>query len=308
MLSIVVAAACKLGGEFPIRIGTIVWPGYEALYLARGLGYFEGVPVKMVEFGNTPEALRAFKNRAIEAVAITGDEFVRLAETHPDIRAVLVFDFSHGGDVLLAAEGIQKASDLKGKRIGFEPDAVSMYFLNRFLERHSIQRESVELVPIPLEQHEQTLLNLEVEAVVTFEPQATRLSQSGANRLFDSSSIPGEIFDVLAVREELIRDRPGDLVAILSAYFKALGFIANRPDEAAERMARRVGVSPETMSLILGRIQILDERQNQSLLGEGGGLAAKLGFVEQNMQRWRWIGRAGASNLVSRAPVEGALQ
>lgn len=292
-------AACGFRAAHPIRIGTVVWPGYEALYLARSLGYHDGIPVKMVEFVNTPEALRAFQNGVVEAVAVTGDEFVRLAAAVPDARAILVLDFSHGGDVVLGAEGVQNPSELKGKRIAFEPNSVSMYFLNRFLEHHSIPRESVELVPIPLERHEQSLLNLEVDAVVTYEPQATRLRQTGANLIFDSSHIPGEIFDLLVVREELTRRRPGDLAAIVGAHFKALEFNRQNPAEAAERMAPRVGVDPAAMRAILRKVHIPTGEENVKLLLPGGDLAGKLGLIERDLRRWGWIQGSGASNLVA---------
>jgi len=301
-------AACGFQAAYPIRIGTVVWPGYEALYLARSLGHHDDIPVKMVEFGNTPEALRAFQNGVVEAVAITGDEFVRLAASVPDVRAVLVLDFSHGGDVVLGAEGVQNPSELKGRRIAFEPNSVSMYFLNRFLEHHSIPRESVELVPIPLERHEQALLNLEVDAVATYEPQATRLRQTGANLIFDSSQIPGEIFDLLVVREELARRRPGHLAAILAAHLKTLEFIRRNPGEAAERMAPRVGVDPGTMRAIMGKVQLPTGEENVRLLLPGGDLAGKLALIERDLRRWGWIQGSGASNLVAGEFVSEAMR
>lgn len=308
MALVVLLAACGFQAAYPIRIGTVVWPGYEMLYLARSLGHHDDIPVKMVEFVNTPEALRAFQNGVVEAVALTGDEFVRLAEAIPDVRAILVLDFSHGGDVVLAAEGVQNPSELRGRRIAFEPNSVSMYFLNRFLEHHSIPRESVELVPIPLERHEQALLNLEVDAVVTYEPQATRLRQTGANLIFDSANIPGEIFDLLVVREELARRRAGDLAAILAAYFKALEFSRRNPGEASERMARRVGVDPATMGAMMRKVQIPTGEENVKLLLPGGDLAAKLGLIERDLRRWGWIQRSGASNLVAGEIVSEAMR
>lgn len=58
-----------------LRLGTNVWPGYEPLYLAAE---HEAWPsrfnVRMVEYPSATEVLRAFRNRALEAAALTLDE------------------------------------------------------------------------------------------------------------------------------------------------------------------------------------------------------------------------------------------
>lgn len=58
----------------PLRIGTLVWPGYEPLYLARERGYLDPKSVRLVEYPSNSEVTRAFRNRAIEAAALTFDE------------------------------------------------------------------------------------------------------------------------------------------------------------------------------------------------------------------------------------------
>ena len=49
-----------------VRIGTNVWPGYEPLYLARELGYYKDLNVRLVEYPSASEVIRAFKNKNLE--------------------------------------------------------------------------------------------------------------------------------------------------------------------------------------------------------------------------------------------------
>ncbi len=56
-----------------INIGTNVWPGYELLYLARELNLLPQ-KVRLIEYNNTSEVMRAFRNRTIQGAALTLDE------------------------------------------------------------------------------------------------------------------------------------------------------------------------------------------------------------------------------------------
>src|SRR5688500_16803252 len=71
-------SGCVLKPAPPLRVGAIVWPAFECLFLAERIGIFNDQPIKPVEYPSTPEAIRAFRNRAIEVIALTGDEFLRL--------------------------------------------------------------------------------------------------------------------------------------------------------------------------------------------------------------------------------------
>ena len=84
-----------------MHIGTNVWPGYEPLYLARELGYFDDQPIHLVEHAAATEVIRAFRNGTIDAAALTLDEVLLLAQHGQNPRIVLVMDFSQGGDTLI---------------------------------------------------------------------------------------------------------------------------------------------------------------------------------------------------------------
>ena len=66
--------------ESPILLGTNVWPGYEPLYLARSLGYWDDSSVKLVEYSSASQVIRAFRNDAIHIAALTLDEVLLLKE------------------------------------------------------------------------------------------------------------------------------------------------------------------------------------------------------------------------------------
>ncbi len=82
-------AGCGVEPAPPLRIGTNVWSGYEPLYLARELGYLDPRSVHLVEYPSASEVIRAFRNQAIEAAALTFDEVLLLTQDGFEPRVVL---------------------------------------------------------------------------------------------------------------------------------------------------------------------------------------------------------------------------
>lgn len=133
-LTVLVLGACPNRTTSPLRLGTNVWPGYEPLYLARDLGYFDTTAVTLVEYLSASEVIRAFRNQALEAAALTLDESLLLLQHNIPVQVVLVTDISHGGDVVLGAPDISPFTALVGKRVGVEASALGAYVISRALE------------------------------------------------------------------------------------------------------------------------------------------------------------------------------
>lgn len=268
-----------------MRAGAIVWPGYECLFLARKLGLLEGEPIKLVEYPNTPEMLRAFRNGALEVAAMSGDEFLREAAEEPGLRAFLVTDISHGADAIVGHPNVNRLEDLRGRRVGVEVNSMGVFMLTRSLAAVGMTARDVEVVAVETDLQLAAFKAREVEAMVCFDPNRTRLLKQGGRVLFDSTRIPGEIVDLLVARESVIRERPDHLRTLVVAWFKAREHLFAKPADSAALIAAREGLSSEELlgAFRLLKIPTLDE--NRRLLGPQGGLLKSLeslhGFMSQ---------------------------
>lgn len=258
---------CTTAQGEPLRLGTNIWPGYEPLYLARGLGYFNEHSVRLVEFLSASEVLRAFRNRAIDAAGLTLDEVLLLAEQGAAVRVILVNDISNGADVVSSRPEVQSLRALSRRRVGVESTALGAYVVTRALEQHGLSPADVDVVPLEINEHEAAYRDGRVDAVVTFEPVRTRLLAAGARELFTSRDIPGEIVDVLVVREGTLTERPAVLKHIVAGWFKALAHLEARPQDAAERMSKRLDLSPEEVLASYDGLRLPDRAENLALLG-----------------------------------------
>ncbi len=183
----------------PLRIGTYVWPGYEPLYLARELGYLDPQSVHLVEYPSASEVIRAFRNHAIEAAALTFDEVLPLAQDGFKPRVVLVMDISHGGDAILGRPELRTVKDLAGRPVAVDTGTVGAYVLTRALMLNGLKQSDVTIVHVEHNGQGAAFKEGRVDAVVNAEPLRSQLLAGGASLLFDRTQIPGEIVDVLTV-------------------------------------------------------------------------------------------------------------
>ncbi|MGL5034989.1 MAG: ABC transporter substrate-binding protein, partial [Microcystaceae cyanobacterium] len=164
----------------PLRIGSNLWPGYETLYLARRLGYYDQKPIQLVDYPSGTEEVRAYRNGDIEGAGLSIDQALVLAATQENIRIIAVMDISEGSDVILGKPEIKDIKALKGKRVGVEATALGAFFLARALEKNGMTPQDVKIVSLELTEHERAYKEGKVDAVVTFGPASAKLLDAGA--------------------------------------------------------------------------------------------------------------------------------
>src|SRR5215213_2128216 len=194
-------AGCVREPDAALRIGTNVWIGSEPLYLARELGQLDPAVVQLVEYPSASEVLRAFRNEAIDGMVISLDELFGLAVDGLQPRVVLVVDVSHGADVVVGRPGMRSMRDLMGKSVAVESGALGAFVLSRALAKNGMQPGDVKVVHLESNEQPNAFEKGRVDGAVTFDPYRTQFLKAGATILFDSTQIPGEIVDLIAVRE-----------------------------------------------------------------------------------------------------------
>jgi NitT/TauT family transport system substrate-binding protein len=257
---------CSGESQPPLRIGTNVWIGSEPLYLARDLGHLEREAVQLVEYPSASEVSRAFRNQAIDGMVISLDELFMLAVDGLRPKVVLIVDVSHGADVVVGREGLQRMQDLKGKRIAVESGALGAFVLSRALALNGMVASDVSMVHLESNEHPVAFQQGKVDGAVTFDPYRTQLIAAGAHTLFDSSQIPGEIVDLLAVRDSVLENNQHGVDALLRGWFKALDYLKREPGDASARMAVREQITGEQFLRALQGLRIPSLAENLQML------------------------------------------
>ena len=232
-------AGCMGEPERALRIGTNVWIGGEPLYLARDLGRLPADTVQLVEYPSASEVMRAFRNQAIDGMVISMDELFGLAVDGLQPRIILVIDVSSGADAIVGRNGMRTMRDLKGKSVAVESSALGAFVLSRALAINDMQATDVNVVHMESNEQPSAFEKGQVDGAVTFDPYRTQFLKAGGKTLFDSSQIPGEIVDLIAVRVSVLEKQPKAVQALLAGWFDAIDYMSREPKEAARRMGVR---------------------------------------------------------------------
>jgi NitT/TauT family transport system substrate-binding protein len=275
-------AACS-APVAPLRVGCIVFPGYEDLFLARELGLLDERRVRLVELLANTDTLRALAAEQLEAAAMTLDELMTARADGVDLRAVLVFDVSDGADVVLAKAPISLAT-LAGKRVAVEDGAMGAVMLSALLDAAGLQAQQIRLVHMTLDRSEELFASGGVDVVVTADPWAARMEKHGAQRIFDSRAIPGRIVDVLAVRADALQSHAAALRHLLSSHFAARKLMHDAPQRCTELMAARLQTPAAEVQALFRGLQLPDLAQNRAMLTAGGTVDQTAGALQKIMQ------------------------
>lgn len=280
---------CGSKPEDVIKIGINPWPGYEFLYLADQLGYFEemGLPVRIVQYSSLADVQRAFMMGQVDGMTTTGIELV-LSSYHSkkNPKVVFIADYSHGGDVLVGVgEGIESMSDLRGQKIGLELNSLGLFMLYRALQINQMTMDDVVATNVEVIQLPHALSEGEVVAGIAYPPVSVELlGMDHAKVLFDSREIPEEVVDVVSVSEASLQKHPGFIEGFRAVWDRTLEYCAENPDKAYQVMAARERISVEEFKQSLKGIIVLRGNQQDALMKKGGKLEKTLQSVETSLR------------------------
>lgn len=283
------AMAPALGGclhrHAPMRVGSIVFPGYESFFLARERGLLDPAEIRLVELYSSTDTLRALAADQLEVGCLTLDEVLSARADGVDLRVILVLDESAGADVVMTRKPLPGLSALRGKRIALEETAVGGVMLAALLRAAELSVGDIVQVPTTQDQTAALFAKGTVDAVVTTEPWASQIEATGGIRLFDSKAIPGRILDVLAVRAAAMANYSAALRHLVAAHFQALDVLAREPELAAQLMAPRLQISPAEVPASFRGLELPNVRRNIDMLAPGGSLFRTVDELQTVMLR-----------------------
>jgi NitT/TauT family transport system substrate-binding protein len=300
--------------EPPLRIALIRWPPFEFLHLAQEKGFFaeEGVEVRLIEFVAVNDTQRAFEHDKIDGGTFSLFQVLRNREQLTrKMQVPLVIDFSDGADMVMARTDIADVRGLRGRRIGTDLSPLDRFVIGRALELNGLTLQDVTLVYVRTADMADALRSKKVDAVTSYPPHSTEIENAGlAHTIFSSSRIPGEIVDVLALDEQIIKDRPDDVAGLIRAFYRAVRYAQEHPDEAARIMSERERVTPEEFrSSLQSGISLVPLADQQRFLGADSSLPAVVARVSQQLREQGLLASARTEHdLLNPLPASLAVQ
>jgi ABC-type nitrate/sulfonate/bicarbonate transport system substrate-binding protein len=231
---------------------------YLSVPVAEVKGYFrdQGLENQTIVIpGSTAIAALVSGNVDYSGAGGTG---MRAALRGAPIKAVM-FQTEKVTWYLLAAADIQKLSDLKGKRvavgtIGDTQDAL----ITAMVEREGVSGRDITRVAMPQRNTSTTILSLKTgafSAAVVNADESLLGEKEGLRTLAFVGDLFPYPFQGFVAADKMIAERPNDVKRWLRAMARALMFIRERPEEAADIAMKKIPMGSMSRPLVIEGIR-----------------------------------------------------
>jgi ABC-type nitrate/sulfonate/bicarbonate transport system substrate-binding protein len=148
--------------------------------------------------------------------------------------------------------GINKPSDLRGKRIGTVAGSIAQFYLGRFLELNNLASDDITLVDLRTpKEWRAAIASGNVDAVVLAQPEAGLVEgQLGDNATFFSVQGGQPSFALAVSKKEWIDRNPDSVRKFLAALADAEQFVESSPAETRAIIQKRLGLDSDYMDRV----------------------------------------------------------
>lgn len=264
--------------------GWNVWPGVLPYLVAYEKGFFNkyGLDVEVKEEESYTKMLDDWTNKKIDFVPdMVFIDAIKLKANGQDPRVVGVSDYSNGADGIVAGANINSVADLKGKKVAVELGSFGEYLLLSVLQKYDINPKDVIKVNYVAQEAAEALMDNKVDAAVTSEPGLSVAIQRGRKKIFSTSDDINFIIDTLVFSEEYAEANPKKVKAALAAYFEAIDFIKNNPEEVNMLGAKYFKISPQEFGEYLKGVTLADKRINLTYFSYAAGVDSLYGIYKE---------------------------
>lgn len=259
----------------PIKIALSPWPGWYPWYIAQEKGFFKkhGVNVELVWFPVYSDSLQALNTGKVDANSQTLSDTLAPVSKGLPLKAVLVNDNSAGGDGFVAKPQYKSLADLKGKKVATELGTVDHLLMVTALDKAGMKENDVEYTNMAVNDAGPAFIAGNLDGAVLWEPFLSKaLAEGKGNLLFSSKDTPGLIPDLLVFNEQVLKDRPDEVKKILMAWFEAMEWWKQNPDEGNAILAQKAEVSPEEYKQMMSSIKLFTLEDNIKAFTKSDGL------------------------------------
>ena len=264
-----------------VTMAFCTWTGYAPMFIAREQGYFEeagiNMDIQVIEDESTYAALITTGN--VQFLATAQDPNIKMYANGADSRFLLTMDSSNGADGLVATADIETLDDLAGKKLALDKSASSYYFFLTALEQgSSLTEDDIDVVDMgDTTDAGLAFMSGTVDAAIMWEPELSEAIETveGAHAIVTSADYPNTIMDSLVVNTKYAEENPEVVEAVTEAWYKAIDFLNENPEEAYEMMASGFEeVTAEDVASDVQGLEFYGREENQKLntAGEEGNI------------------------------------
>ena len=251
-----------------IKIGLNPWLGYGQWHVAakKGLLKANGLDqVELVNFTTDADLNAALASGQVQVANIATHTAMIFAAAGLPIKIIFLMDVSMTADAMLSDGSVNSIAELKGKQVALEEGTTSDILLNYALSKAGMTVADVQKVPMPAADAGTALIAGKVPVAVTYEPYISLAKTQNAKikMIASAGEDPGLISDVFVVREDFLKSKPGQVLALVKSWDAALKDYRADTKGGRAIISEAVGAKPEELETAFDGVTYYSVAENK---------------------------------------------
>ncbi|MEL6172831.1 MAG: putative urea ABC transporter substrate-binding protein, partial [Pseudomonadota bacterium] len=256
-----VLAACSPASEEAseapkeFNIGWSIYAGWMPWPYAQQTGIVDkweekyGIEINIIQVNDYVESVNQYTGGRLDGVTVANMDALTIPAAGGKVTtALIVGDYSNGNDGILL-KGTDDLAAIEGQQVNLVELSVSHYLLARALDSLDMPLTSVNTVNTSDADIAGAFTSPQLTAAVAWNPQLSSMKAiEGANLVFSSADIPGEIVDLLVVDTATLEANPELGKALVGIWYETVAVMVQQDEEGAAAraaMAQLAGATPE---------------------------------------------------------------
>ncbi len=234
----------KFSIAWSIYVGWMPWAYGDSSGIVKKWADKYGIEIDVVQINDYIESINQYTAGQFDGCTMTNMDGLTIpAAGGVDSTALIVGDFSNGNDGVVLKGG-KSLQDIKGRNVNLVELSVSHYLLARALESVGMTERDIKVVNTSDADMVAVYGTNSVTAVTTWNPLLSEITaMPNANKVFDSSQIPGEIIDLLVVNSETLEQYPAFGKALTGAWYEIMATMAGGDGKARDAKSQMAAAS-----------------------------------------------------------------
>ena len=255
-----------------IKMGIEPWLGYGQWHIAVKKDLFKQVglgSVEVINFNTDADINAALAAGQLQCGNIATHTAMNFIAAGLPLKIVALLDVSKTADAMISDGSVTDIKGLKGKQVAYEEGTTSDILLNYALSQNGMTIADIEKVPMPASDAGAALIGGKVPVAVTYEPYLTLAMNQNpkVKMVYSAGENPGLISDVFVVREEFLKEKPGQVVALLKAWDLALADYRKDTPGGRAIISEAIGAKPEELATAFDGVVYYSLAENKTELG-----------------------------------------
>ncbi len=265
-LGLLFAASALAQQPATVRLAQNLSPISGVAIVAKQRGFFDkhGLEVAVSNFTTGRQALEAVMAGGADISTVAEAPITAGAMAKQRMALLARINFSDVKTLTDTSDRIAKASDLKGKRIGYAAGTGSEVYTMTLLKQGGLTPADVTLVNLRPQDMVSAIVKGSIDAMNIWEPHisnARKLLGEKAREL-DTKGVYAETFNIVTTQDYLSKN-PAPVQRFLRALIDAHQWIRANPDQAITVIAETVGMKRDDFAPLWGDYNydvVLDEQ------------------------------------------------